>query len=162
VFSRVGVSQLVNPAQGNGALMADLQFIVSINADPDKVFAAVATQTGMRNWWTADAHMDEVVGGKAEFAFERRAVIFRMTIEKLDPGRCIVMKCHGDQPEWNGTTLRWDVADNQDGGATLRFVHSGWRDVTDFCSSCNAMWGNLMFRLKDSVEGKGRGPQWKE
>ena len=43
---------------------------------------------------------------------------------------------------------------------TLRFVHSGWREVTDFCASCNAMWGNLMFRLKDSVEGHGRGPQW--
>jgi hypothetical protein len=41
-------------------------------------------------------------------------------------------------------------------------VHSGWREVTDFCTSCNAMWGNLMFRLKDSVEGNSRGPQWKD
>ena len=139
--------------------MADLQFIVPIEADSDEVFAAVATQAGMRGWWTADTQMQEAVGGKAEFGFEKRAFIFRMTNEKLDPGRCVTMKCHGEHPEWNGTTLRWDIAGNEGGGASLRFVHSGWREVTDFCSSCNAMWGNLMFRLKDSLEGvtlKGR------
>jgi uncharacterized protein YndB with AHSA1/START domain len=150
------------PCKAQEYIMPDLRFIVPINADPDKIYAAVATQAGMRNWWTADTQMVEAVGGEAEFGFDKRAFIFRMTIEKLDPGRCVIMKCHGDNPEWNGTTLRWDIASNQDGGGTLRFVHAGWREVTDFCSSCNAMWGNLMFRLKDSLEGKGRGPQWKE
>jgi uncharacterized protein YndB with AHSA1/START domain len=142
--------------------MADLKFIVPINAASDRVYAAVATQAGMRAWWTADTHMEETVGGEAEFGFEKRAAIFRMTIEKLDPDRCVIMRCHGDHPEWNGTTLRWDIARNEDGGATLHFVHAGWREATDFCLSCNAMWGNLMFRLKDSLEGKGRGPQWRE
>jgi len=143
--------------------MAELRFIVPVDALPDKIYAAVATQAGMRSWWTADTRMEEKVGGKAEFGFDKRGMIFRMTIDRLDPGRCVVMSCHGDQPEWNATTLRWDIAKDEAGdGATLRFVHSGWREVTDFCASCNAMWGNLMFRLKDSVEGNGRGPQWKE
>jgi uncharacterized protein YndB with AHSA1/START domain len=144
-------------------LMADLKFIVPINAGADRVYTAVATQAGMRTWWTADTQMEEKVGGKAEFGFEKRAVVFRMTIDRLDPGRCVVMKCHGDQPEWNGTTLQWDIAKAEDGkGATLRFTHSGWREVTDYCSSCNAMWGNLLFRLKDGLEGQSRGPQWRE
>ena len=142
--------------------MADLKFIIPINADPDRAYAAVASQAGMRTWWTADTHMEETVGGEVEFGFEKRAAFFRMTIEKLDPGRCVILKCHGDQPEWNGTTLRWDFVRNEDGRTTLCFVHAGWRETTDFCSSCNAMWGNLMFRLKDSLEGKGRGPQWRE
>jgi uncharacterized protein YndB with AHSA1/START domain len=142
--------------------MADLKFTVPINAPPEKVYAAVATQAGMRSWWTADTTMEEKVGGKAEFGFEKHQMVFRMTIEKLDPGRCVVMRCHGDQPEWNGTTLRWDIAKGDSGGTIIRFVHSGWREVTDFCTSCNAMWGNLMFRLKDSVEGNSRGPQWKD
>jgi uncharacterized protein YndB with AHSA1/START domain len=139
--------------------MPDLKHIVPINATPDQVYAAVATQAGMRSWWTVDTQMEEKVGGKAEFGFENHQYVFRMTIEKLDPGRCVVMRCHGEQPEWNGTTLRWDVIKG-DGATTLGFMHSGWREVTDFCSSCNAMWGNLMFRLKDSVEGNSRGPQW--
>jgi uncharacterized protein YndB with AHSA1/START domain len=143
--------------------MADLKFTIPINADQDAVYAAVATQAGMRTWWTADTQMDEKVGGKAEFGFEKRGVVFRMTIERLDRGSCVAMRCHGDPPEWFGTTLRWDIARNEDGSGTiLRFEHGGWREVTDFCASCNAMWGNLMFRLKDSLEGKGRGPQWRE
>jgi uncharacterized protein YndB with AHSA1/START domain len=143
--------------------MADLKFVVPIAATPEKVYAAVATQAGMRSWWTADAQMEEQTGGKAEFGFEKRGVVYRMTIDRLDPGRCVVMSCHGDQPEWKGTTLRWDIAESEDGsGAILRFVHGGWREVTEFCAGCNAMWGNLMFRLKDSAEGNGRGPQWRE
>ena len=144
--------------------MAEIKHIVPINAAPGKVYAAVATQSGMRSWWTADTQMEERVGGRAEFGFERHQFVFRMTIDRLDPGRCVIMSCHGDQPEWNGTTLRWDIVKSEtgDGVTTLRFVHSGWREITDFCASCNAMWGNLMFRLKDSVEGNGRGPQWPE
>jgi uncharacterized protein YndB with AHSA1/START domain len=141
--------------------MAYLKHLVPIAATPDKVYAAVATQAGMRTWWTADTQMDERVGGKAEFGFEKHQMVFRMTIEKLDPGRCVIMRCHGDQPEWNGTTLTWDVLEG-DGETTLRFTHSGWREVTDFCTACNAMWGNLMFRLKDGVEGGQRGPQWRD
>lgn len=36
---------------------------------------------------------------------------------------------------------------------TLRFTHSGWKAMTDFCASCNSMWGQLMYRLKGFVEG---------
>ena len=141
--------------------MADLKHVVPINAAPDKVYAAIATQAGMRSWWTADTQMDETVGGKAEFGFDRRQMVFRMTIDRLDLGRRVVMSCHGDQPEWKGTTLTWDIV-AADGATTLTFVHGGWRNVTNFCSGCNSMWGNLIFRLKDSVEGRGRGPQWTE
>src|SRR5882724_5746723 len=139
--------------------MPDLKHIVLISAAPEKVYAAVATQAGMRSWWTADTQMEEKVGGKAEFGFDKRSAVFRMTVETLDPSHRVVLRCHGDQPEWNGTTLTFDVVKNED-GTNLIFVHSGWRELTEFCSNCNAMWGNLMYRLKDSSEGLGRGPQW--
>ena len=141
--------------------MPDLRHIVPVHATPDKVYAAVGTPAGMRSWWTADTTMEEKVGGKAEFGFDNRQFVFRMTIEKLDPGRCVMLRCHGDAEEWNSTTLRWDLSPGDGMITTLCFVHAGWRELTDFCSSCNAMWGNLMFRLKDSVEGNGRGPQWR-
>jgi uncharacterized protein YndB with AHSA1/START domain len=144
--------------------MADLKHIVPINAPPEKVYAAVATQAGMRSWWTADTRMEESVGGKAEFGFEKGQVVFHMTIDRLDPAQCVVMRCHGDHPEWNNTTLSWDLvkSESDEGPTMLRFTHSGWREFTDYCIGCNSMWGNLMFRLKDAAEGNGRGPQWKE
>jgi len=66
-----------------------------------------------------------------------------------------------DHPEWNGTTLTWKI--EQDGDRTsLNFTHSGWKSATEFCASCNTMWGNLLFRLKGFAEGRNPGPQWKE
>lgn len=141
--------------------MADLKHQVPIDASPAKVYQAVATQTGMRNWWTADSQMDERIGGRAEFGFDKRAMVFRMDVKKLDSGKQVVLECHGDHPEWAGTKLTFTLAPH-DGKTVLHLNHSGWKEVTDFCASCNSMWGNLMYRLKGYVEGKKPGPQWAE
>jgi uncharacterized protein YndB with AHSA1/START domain len=141
--------------------MAEIRHQVPINATPQRVYAALATSAGLRGWWTADSKADEKIGGKAEFGFDKRGMVFRMKIEKLEPGKQVVWTCHGDQPEWNGTTLTWNIA--REGDATvLRFTQSGWREITDFCASCNSMWGSLMFRLKTYAETGKVDPQWTE
>ena len=141
--------------------MAELKHQIPIDASPDKVFAALSTQAGLRSWWTVDAKADEKVGGKADFGFDKRAIVFRMKIEKLEPGKSVVWSCHGDHPEWNGTKLTWEL-ENDGKGTTVRFNHSGWKAATEFYAICNSTWGELMYRLKNYVEGKNPGPQWKE
>jgi len=141
--------------------MVDLHHRVPITAAPEKVFTAIATQEGMRGWWTRDATLDSKVGGKAEFGFDKRGVVFRMTIDELDRNNRVRMTCSGDPAEWAGTTLEWNIRPTPE-GAILSFVHGGWRERTDFCSSCNSMWGRLMFRLKDFVETGNANPQWTE
>lgn len=141
--------------------MAELKHQIPIKAAPQKVYAAIATQAGLREWWTADSRAEEKVGGKAEFGFDKRGMVFRMDIKQLDPGKRVVWNCHGDHPEWNGTVLTWDLSP-QDGGTMLRFTQSGWKSISDFYASCNSTWGELMYRLKDYVEGKNPGPHWKE
>ncbi len=141
--------------------MVQLHHQVPIRANPDKVYAAVATTEGNRGWWTADSKVDTRVGGQAEFGFDHRGAVFHMTIEKLSPNREVVMSCRGDHPEWNGTTLTWRI--EREGDETLlQFTHSGWQSMTPFCASCNSMWGQLMFRLKGFAEGRNPGPQWTE
>ena len=141
--------------------MAEINHQIEIDATPDKVYAALATQAGLRGWWTADSKADEKAGGKAEFGFDKQQMVFRMKIERLEPGRLVVWTCHGDQPEWNGTTVTWKIA--REGDATiLRFAHSGWKSMSDFCATCNSTWGELMYRLKGYVEGKNPGPHWRE
>ena len=95
------------------------------------------------------------------FGFDRRATVFRMNIETLEPGKRVVWSCHGDNPEWTGTTLIWDIAP-QDKMTILRFTHSGWKAATELYAICNSSWGELMHRLRDYVEGTNPGPHWKE
>jgi len=141
--------------------MTTLAHRVPIAAPASTVFAAVATEAGMRGWWTADTVMTPEAGGKAEFGFDRRGALFSMTVEAIDPDRSITLRVDGGQPEWEGTVLSFVVEPTPE-GAVLRFEHRGWRDVTDFCASCNSMWGNLMFRLKGFAETGRPQPQWTE
>jgi uncharacterized protein YndB with AHSA1/START domain len=141
--------------------MADMKHQINVDAKPEKVYAALATQAGLRSWWTADTKAEEKAGGKAEFGFNKRGMVFRMKIEKLDPGKRVVWSCHGDQPEWNGTTLTWELAPT-DSGTVVKFTQSGWKAVTEMYAICNSSWGELIYRLKNYVEGKKPGPLWKE
>lgn len=141
--------------------MADLKHQIPIDASPAKVYAAIATESGLRSWWTVDTKMNEKVGGKAEFGFDKRGMVFRMKIDDLQPNRSVRMSCSGDHPEWAGTTLEWKIEPASD-GAVLNFIHRGWRETTDFCASCNSMWGQLIFRLKAYVETGKANPQWTE
>jgi len=141
--------------------MAEIRHLIPIEAPPQKVYGALAMSAGLRGWWTADTVADEKVDGKAEFGFEKKAMTFPMTIAALDPPRQVVWKCHGDNPEWNGPTLTWRI-EPKDGGSLLRFTQSAWREMTDNVAACNSTWGELMYRLKDYVEGKNPGPRWRE
>jgi len=38
--------------------MAELKHQIAIKATQDKVYAALATQNGLRGWWTADTTAD--------------------------------------------------------------------------------------------------------
>jgi uncharacterized protein YndB with AHSA1/START domain len=141
--------------------MPDLYHNVPINASADKVYAAVATQRGMQGWWTRDTTMTPKVGASAEFRFDKRGMVFRMTIDEMKPNQLVRMSCSGDQPEWAGTTQEWRIEPSPS-GCVLKFTHRGWREMTDFCSGCNSMWGQLMFRLKAYVETGKANPQWND
>ena len=139
--------------------MVGLKHQIDIKASPEQVYAALTTQAGLANWWTADAHAEPNVGGKAEFGFNKRAAVYRMTITKLDPCKEVVWNCQGDNPEWTGTTLTWAI--KPDGiNSVLRFTHGGWKSESDSFAMCNATWGELMYRLKGYLEGRAPGPHW--
>jgi uncharacterized protein YndB with AHSA1/START domain len=139
--------------------MNEIRHLIAIDTPPARVYSALATQSGLRGWWTADGVADDKVGGKAEFGFEKRAAVYRMTILMLDPPKRVIWKCNGDGAEWNGTTLTWSI-EPEGSGSRLRFTHSGWKEMTDMVALCNSTWGELMYRLKDYVEGRNPGPHW--
>jgi uncharacterized protein YndB with AHSA1/START domain len=141
--------------------MADLKHQIQIEAAPEKVFAAIATQAGLRTWWTADSVADERAGGKASFGFGRRATVFRMDIERLDSPARVTWRCTGGHPEWEGTMFHWELAP-KGAATTLRFTHGNWKAESEYFAMCNSTWGELMHRLKDSVEGRNPGPHWRE
>lgn len=139
--------------------MLDLIHSVPISASAKDVYDAIATQKGMQGWWTRDTTLDARAGGNADFGFVNRAVVFRMVIDFLEPGKAVQMSCSGDQSEWAGTRLEWQIESTPD-GSVLNFAHRDWRAMTAYCASCNSTWGELMYRLKAYVETKRPNPRW--
>ncbi len=138
--------------------MAEMKHQIPIKTSPAKAYAAIATPAGLK---TADTNAEERVGGKAEFGFDRRSMVFRMKVEKLEPGKLVVWSCQGEHPEWAGSTLTWNIS-NEDGVTVVRFTHGGWKSVSDFFATCNSTWGELMYRLQSCLEGRNPGPHWTE
>lgn len=139
--------------------MAEMHHEIQTDASPEKVYEAVTTPDGLRSWWTADSVAEPLVGSVAEFGFNNRSTLFRMRIEELKPKQRAVWECVGDDKEWKGTRLIWDISE-KDGKTVLHFVHGNWRSRSPYFAVCNSTWGELMYRLKDYVEGRAPGPRW--
>jgi hypothetical protein len=134
--------------------MPDIRHAVPVSATPEQLYALVSTAKGFCQWWAADS--TEIPGG-VELGFFNRATIYRLrpAAQQHAPARAEWACESGD--EWAGTRIAFDVEATK-AGTLLRFAHAGWRAETDYFTSCNTTWGELMFRLKRAAEGKAPGP----
>jgi hypothetical protein len=78
----------------------------------------------------------------------------------LAPGHSLT--CDNTSPQPRGSRGRRPfilvfLLEARPSGTLLRFTHAGWQAETDYFTSCNTAWGELMFRLKAAAEGKPRG-----
>jgi uncharacterized protein YndB with AHSA1/START domain len=138
----------------------ELQHQITINAPAKHVHAAIAADAGLRSWWTADATVDQRIGGNAVFGFRQRRTVFRMTMVELAPNR-ITWACQGEPADWTGTILTWTLTPSESGNVVC-FTHSGWKEANEMFAICNTSWGALMHRLKAYCEGNNPGPLWAE
>lgn len=141
--------------------MVDSLHEIPIQAGREAVYDAWTTAEGLRGWWTADTRAAGEVGGVHEFGFMGGAVRFHFRVDALEPGRGVRwtgMAGPGMPDEWVDTRVEVSLADGKDGGTVLRFGHLGWKSADGDFRMCNTTWGQLMYRLRDHCEGKGRGP----
>lgn len=134
--------------------MAEILHRITIQAPPERVYEAITTTEGLRNWWTREASARPEEGSVAVFKFAGGRVVFRMRIDGLEPGRRVVWTCIGDWEEWPGTQVQWELEPDGKGGTVLHFAHRGWASTGKEYPVCNATWGHLMHLLRDYAEGR--------
>jgi hypothetical protein len=133
--------------------MPDIQHSVQIAAKPEAIYPLVATADGFRKWWATD--VTETDGG-VDLAFFNRTTVYRLR-RTIDKPLTEVEWCCETGQEWTGTRIsfRLELANS---GILSRFTHADWQVATDYFVSCNTTWGELMYRLKASAEGREPGP----
>ncbi|HYM61348.1 MAG TPA: SRPBCC domain-containing protein [Thermoanaerobaculia bacterium] len=135
--------------------MPDINHMIIANASPEAVLPLVATAEGLAQWWAEDVattSSPETV----ELGFFNRTTIYRLTRSRDQKDGEVRWSC-STGAEWEGTTISFHL-EAIPAGTRLRFSHSDWAAATDYFTSCNTTWGELMFRLKAAAEGQAPGP----
>ena len=134
--------------------MADIVHLIQIAASPSALYELVGTPEGFTRWWAED--LEKKPDGSIELGFFDRSTVYHFRAADPRPGERASWRCESGH-EWQGTTLEF-VLQPGESGTVLRFTHRGWQDATDYFATCNTTWGELMFRLKATAEGKAPGP----
>lgn len=136
--------------------MPEILHLIKIRAAEDKVYRAVTTPEGIRNWWTHDAVLDPKVGGTGEFGFYDHRMVIKIKVAELNPPARVtwdVVSSTGGA--FDGTTVSFDLK-SEEGITSLSFAHRGFKAGVNNIASATTRWGFYLLSLKRYLEtGKG-------
>jgi len=133
--------------------MADIHHCVPIAAKPEAIYPLISTGKGLTQWWAADVTEPQ---SSVELGFFNRSTVYRVRL-MIDKSPTEADWLVESGAEWIDTHLHFRLQENKS-GTVLNFSHDGWRSQSEYFVMCNTTWGELMYRLKATAEGKSRGP----
>ena len=136
--------------------MPEIMHLIKVRAAQDKVYQALATAEGIRNWWTRDAALDPKVGGAGEFSFYGHRFIIKVKVAELaPPARVAWDEVSSTGGGFDGTTITFDLK-SEEGITSLLFAHRGFKAGGDNIAAATTRWGFYLWSLKRYLEtGKG-------
>ena len=110
-------------------------------APRERVFDAIATVEGVQSWWTPDASGSIQPGGELELGFEgvddQVMRVERSVRPSLVEWRCLN---HSGHAEWEGTTVRFALAEVGPDECELDFRHLGLVPELRCYDACERGW----------------------
>jgi uncharacterized protein YndB with AHSA1/START domain len=136
--------------------MPDILHLLQINTSPERVYQALTTAEGIRNWWTRDAALDSKVGGTGEFGFYEHRFVIKARVDDLtSPAHVGWKKISSTHGAFDGTTIAFDLRP-EGSGTVLSFAHRGFPQADDNYAGATTRWGYYLVSLKKYLEtGKG-------
>jgi uncharacterized protein YndB with AHSA1/START domain len=131
--------------------MADIAMQLPIKADAATVRAAIATEVGVRSWFTADASVGEGVGAMHALGFPGVPEPWRLTVLASDPRR-LVLACQNGP--WAGTTQTYELLESGEGDGTteLAFTQAGFAAQDESYRHFTYGWATKFTALKAYAE----------
>lgn len=130
--------------------MVDILHRIGVQTpSPEKVYDALTTVEGLAGWWTDDTTGDPDVGGVLQFRFPPGG--FDMEVVEQRPGEHVRWKVVDGPEEWIGTTVDWELRQDDDMTVVL-FEHQGWKEPVEFMHHCSTKWATYLMSLKSLVE----------
>jgi len=135
--------------------MPDIMHLMQFHTSPERVYSALTTAEGVRNWWTRDVALGSRIGETGEFGFNEHRFVITVRIEELKPPARVGWKMISGAPGWDGTTIAFDLR-AEGSGTILSFAHRGFMQTNEGYASATTRWGAYLVSLKQFLEtGKG-------
>jgi uncharacterized protein YndB with AHSA1/START domain len=134
----------------------DFQSTKSFSAPPDAVLAALRSPEAVTDWWGPTEGSGEM-GGTLEVTFLNRRQVIELHVEPSG-ARTVVWRVVQAPltPDWDGTTIVFDVA-KADDGSVLHFRHHGLTPELECFEMCHEGWTHYLGSLVSYVEtGEGQ------
>jgi len=136
--------------------MPEIMHLIKIRAAQDRVYQAVSTAEGIRNWWTRDTVLDPKVGGTGEFGFYGHRMVIKVKVAELTPPSHVAWDAASSTGgSFDGTTISFDLKSDE-GVTSLLFAHRGFKVGGNNIASATTRWGFYLLSLKRHLEG-GKG-----
>ncbi|MBL4661976.1 MAG: SRPBCC domain-containing protein [Flavobacteriaceae bacterium] len=131
-----------------------IEQLFHIDADQEKVFTALTTMNGLKNWWTIAAAGKPELNGEIQFNFGD-FIGPRMRVTTIDSNKKLVWTCIESAQGWLNHQFIFQLDENE-GKTRIRFRHEGWDEQSDFYAACNFSWGRYLESLRQYCQtGKG-------
>lgn len=123
---------------------------VTINAPPERVFAAVTHPEELNQWWTLHCEGRPESGARYRFYFGPQYNWYA-AVKACAENHMIDWHFTQAQEDWNGTSLRFEVAE-VNGDTLLRLEHRLWVECSDHFRRTSYCWAQYLRLLKIYVE----------
>ncbi|HVA89775.1 MAG TPA: SRPBCC domain-containing protein [Chloroflexota bacterium] len=133
----------------------DFEATMSFKSSADAVFDALTTPSGLANWWTKVSGSG-LEGGELRFMFGDDPLSMR--VDKAERPSVVRWTALAFEPlpDWEGTTISFDVSPNEHGGSRLHFQHTGMTPRLECFNTCSKGWEQYLASLVDYVDsGQG-------
>ncbi len=125
--------------------MHDIMHLIKIHASSGRVYEAITTADGLRQWWTRDAAIEPKIGAAGEFGFYGKRFVAKVSVTALSPFTLVRWKVAN--LAWPGSDIEFNVkADGND--TTLLFAHRGFPRADEAFASATTRWGFYLLSLK--------------
>ena len=98
-----------------------------LRAPRERVFDAVGTVRGVRGWWTPIVSGSASAGGELHLGFEGLDETIVVRVEDATRPASVRWSCveHTSRPEWNGTTVSFELVEREPEATELEVRHGG-------------------------------------
>jgi uncharacterized protein YndB with AHSA1/START domain len=138
-----------------GTMMAAIIKELTIEATPQRVWAALTRVDEIARWWSSEAQVSPEVGGLAEFRFRPPAGTLQFEVAEVEQGKHMRWMSRQGPPQWAGTSISWSLEPVQS-GTNLVFTHGGFARIDVVYEATLGNWRYFLDSLKSYLEtGQG-------